>query len=344
MSLPSLKVLQIGAGSMGSRRLRDLHQHPDVTVALYDERADRRSRALDRFGVKVFATLEEALGWNPGAFVISTPPGTKGTFISLALERGLHHFSEADIWTYGAAQIERISREKGLVSAPSVSFAFLPLVQALGPLLREHLGPLLTYQFFMATYMPGWHAGEGDEYYARHRKTAPAREMIPFELQWLNSVFGPAAEVAGRYEKYGRLPGRTEDTWSLSMHLRDGGVGQLAITMACPVDYRRGCCFGTNGMATWDIYGGDVALHVAGESAPRRLNFGAMASVLEASYRDEIGRFVDAVLGRGRWPQGYGQSQVASATLAAAELSCVTGRWAPVDPGAEPQDVLPARA
>ena len=339
-----MKILQIGSGSMGTRRLRDLHQRPALELALYDERADRRSRAQERFGIKAFASLEEAVAWGPAALVISTPPGTKGPYIKLALERGLHHFSDADIWTYGAAEIERISRAKKLVSAPSASFAFLPLVKALGPLLRDHLGQLLSYQFYMATYMPGWHANEGSEYYARHRNTAPAREMIPFELQWLNAIFGPAVEVAGRFEKFGRLPGDTEDTWSLAMRLRDGGVGQLAITMACPVDYRRGCCFGTNGMATWDIYGGDLAIQVTGESAPRRHDFGSMASVLEGSYRDEINRFVDAVLGAERWPQSYAQGQYSSATLAAAERSHVTGRWTRVDPTADPEAAPPIRA
>ena len=53
-----LKILQIGAGSMGNRRLRDLHQREDVALALYDEREDRRAAARARFGVMIFAKLE----------------------------------------------------------------------------------------------------------------------------------------------------------------------------------------------------------------------------------------------------------------------------------------------
>jgi len=72
-----MKILQLGSGSMGSRRLRDLSRRPDVTLALYDERADRRQRAHERFGVTVFTRLEDALAWEPAALVISTPPGTR---------------------------------------------------------------------------------------------------------------------------------------------------------------------------------------------------------------------------------------------------------------------------
>lgn len=328
---------------MGTRRLRDLHQRPDTTLGLFDEREDRRQRAHERFGVTVFSRLEDALAWGPSALVISTPPGTKGAYVKLALERGLHHFIEADIWSYDGAAIERVSRQKNLVSAPSASLRYLPVVQALGEHVRRDLGQLLSYQLFMATYMPGWHAGEGREYYARHRNTAPSREMIPFELNWLSPIFGAATEVAGRFEKYGSLPGDTEDTWSLSMRLQHGGVGQLAITMACPVDYRRGCCFGTGGMITWDIYTGDLIVQTAADKSPRRLNFGAVGDVLEPMYHREINTFVDAAGGGPPWVQSYALSQHSSATIAAAEQSFVTGQWVKVDPHAEPAPSPPLR-
>jgi len=328
---------------MGTRRMRDLHQCPELTLGLYDEREDRRQRAQERFGIAVFSQIEDALAWEPEALIISTPPGTKGGYIKLALDRGLHHFSEADVWTYGAVETERISREKKLVSAPSASLQYLPVVKALGPLVRDHLGLLLSYQFFLSTYSPGWHPGEGNEYYARHRNTAPAREMIPFELTWLNPIFGPVTEVAGRFEKYGSLPGETEDTWSLSMRLENGGVGQLAITMACPSSYRRGCCFGTNGMATWDIESGVITLQTAQEPTPRQFDFGAIGSVIEPMYAEEITTFIDAVLGRKTWPQSYALSQHSSATLAAAEKGSVTGQWVKVNPGVEPDPAPPLR-
>src|SRR5262249_22195328 len=150
-----------------------------------------------------------------------------------------------DIWSYGSSRIEKIAREKGLVCAASSSFAFLPLVMSMGELVRGgRLGRIISYQTYMSTYAPSWHPTEGKEYYARHRNTAPAREMIPFELHWLNALFGPAEEVAGHFAKIGGLPDPTEDTWTLSMRLEGGGAGQLAITMSSPSDYRRGACFG----------------------------------------------------------------------------------------------------
>src|SRR5213083_326875 len=104
-----LRVLQIGAGSMGTRRLRDLSARPDVSLAVLEARTDRRDRAMQRFGVTAFADLEAAISWNPDALIISTPPDQHEKYVHLALERGLHHFCEANIWTPDLDEIERVS-------------------------------------------------------------------------------------------------------------------------------------------------------------------------------------------------------------------------------------------
>ena len=54
--------------------------------------------------------------------------------------------------------------------------------------------------------------------------------MICFELHFLNSIFSPAVEVAGRFENLGELPGK-EDTWCFCSRLKNGGTGHLTSTM-----------------------------------------------------------------------------------------------------------------
>jgi predicted dehydrogenase len=336
-----LKILQIGAGSMGKRRLRDLHEREDVELALYDQREDRRDAARARFGVKTFAGLEDALAWEPDALIISTPPGTKKRYIDLALERGFHHFSEADIWTYGAAR--RTSDIQGLVMWPSASLNHLPVVRALHSVVANDLGSLLSYHHALGTYMPGWHTDEGNEYYGRHRSTAPAREMVCFELHFLNAVFGAPTEVAGYFGKFGELSGESEDTWSLLLRLQDRGTGHLTSTMACPSDYRRGCCFGIHGFATWDIQSGEITVSTESDPKVRTLQFGAVAAVLERSYFEEIHSFVDAVLSGEPAQQTYSLNQKSTATLAAAEKSSVSGQWIEVDADDEPEMDPPLR-
>lgn len=333
----ALKILQLGCGSMGTRRLRDLSARPGVEVGVFDARADRRMAAAARFGIKSFDSLAGAMNWKPAALVISTPPGTKGPFVELALDRNLHHFVEADIWSYGVA--ERADHAKGLVCAPSLTFAFLPVVQALAERLPAAIGTLLGYQFFLAGDMASWHPAEGNEYYGRHRDTAPAREMVPFELAWLAEIFGRPQKVAGSFGRFSRRDGAFEDTWTLQLQLAQGGTGQLTVTMACPNDYRSGCAFGVNGHATWDINRGEIALYLAAQPT-QVLQFGPISQVIEPAYAAEINAFVDAIQGGKPWPHRYADYQLAIATLAAAESSAGDNVWVTVDPRREPDQVL----
>ena len=337
----ALKILQLGAGSMGTRRVRDLARRTGVEVRLFDARADRREAARAKFGIKPFETLEAALDWAPDALVISTPPGTKGPFVELALERRKHHFVEADIWSYGVA--DRVARTDGVISAPSLTFHFLPVVKALREILPEALGSLLSYQFLLAGDMALWHPAEGVEYYGRHRDTAPAREMVPFELAWLAEIFGPAKNVAGNFARFSPRDDAFEDTWSLLMQLVRGGTGQLTVTMACPQDRRCGSACGVNGAATWDINQGEITVNPC-TGRERVHQFGKIASVIEAAYAAEINGFVDAIQGSPLWPHAYAEYQHAIATLAAAEASALAGEWVAVDPVREPDRVLPQSA
>jgi predicted dehydrogenase len=334
----SLKILQLGCGSMGTRRVRDLSGRSGVEVRLFDAREDRRSAAENRFGIKTFATLDAAMDWVPDALVISTPPGTKGPLVELALARGIHHFVEADIWSYGVA--DRVARTAGLVCAPSLSFSFLPVVQALAARVPAEIGALLGYQFFLAGNMADWHPTEGREYYGRHRDTAPAREMVPFELAWLFRVFGAARKVAGRFDRSSGHDDSFEDTWSLLMQLEHGGTGQLTVTMACPQDYRRGCAFGAKGSANWDINRGEIVLHGAGGLSQVH-QFGEISRMIEPAYAAEINAFVDAIQGGAPWAHSYAEYQLPLATLAAAEASAGLAIWTAVDPHLEPSRSLP---
>jgi predicted dehydrogenase len=105
------------------------------------------------------------------------------------------------------------------------------------------------------------------------------------------------------------------------------------------VDFRRGAAFGTKGVLTWDIYAGELTVQRAGETSARVERHGTIPEVLETTYGKEINTFIDACLGRAKWPQSYAESQRSSATLAAAEKSFVSKRWEKVDDAVDPSDL-----
>lgn len=333
--MDTLRILQIGAGSMGTRRLRDLPSAANVQTALLDARADRRKRAADRFGIPTFDTLERALEWKPHALSISTPPDRHESFVNLALERGLHHFCEANIWTPDVANIERKAAEKRVVCAPSNSLCFLPIFKELRAIVQNELGRLQAWQMALNTYMPGWHPDEGLEYYARHRNTAAGREMVPFELLFLHEVFGRPAHVQGTVAQNSSLAGVKEATWSLQLQLENGATGQLTVLMGSPAVLRQGWCFGDAGQAHFDLVSGEILCQFQGK-ADRRVQCGATSQVLEEAYRQEMLAYVRAIRAEEPWPFPYRATTLSTAALAAAERSNEHGRREPVDASRQP--------
>jgi len=219
----------------------------------------------------------------------------------------------------------------------SNTLAFAPVVQELKRVVREELGTLHGYQMALSSWMPGWHPDEGPEFYARHRATSAGREMVPFELLWLNEVFGPAAKVCGSVSQRGRLPCASEDTWSLAMELEGGGHGQLLGLMASPAPYRRGRAWGDAGQVDFDLPAGIIERNFPDERINDCRRFGSFRELLEKVYWEEINTFFDAVQGRAEWPYSYRAGSLATATLAAAEQSAAHGRWEPVDTARQPQ-------
>ena len=337
-----IRLLQIGAGAMGTRRLRDLLAREDVEIRLFDQRDDRRRRAAQQFGVDTFSTMDDGLEWAPDALIISTPPDAHDPFIVIALERGLHHFCEENIWTYDHRTVDRISRERGLVSAASCSFSFLPVIQELERVVRHELGELHAYQMLLSTYMPNWHPEDGPNFYARQRSTAAAREMVPFELVWLNRVFGAPTHVLGSVKTSGRLGNASEDTWSLQMDI-GGGVGQLVVGHASPTDHRSGMAIGTNGRVAFDVFAGTITRELPELRITDTRYIGSQAADLEQAYATEIATFVDAVRGAA-WPHHYLASSIATGTLAAAEASAATGLRVAVDPDVQPALLPPGHS
>ncbi len=326
------------------RRMRDAAQRTDVALAVYDARPDRAMAAAKAFNIPCFTDLDKSLAWKPDALSISTPPDQHTQFVQLALDRGLHHFCEANIWTDDWRLIAHKSEQHGLVCAPSCSFYFNPLVAELKHLVDSQLGTLHGFQFVLTTYMPDWHPTEGDEYYARQRNTTAGREMVPFELLWLNDVFGVPQSVRGAVRQRSQLASnneKLEDSWSLQIDLECGAVGQMAVFMGCPSVSRQGWCIGENGLIEFDVWRGIVKCRLR-DQADTTQSFGGLTDSVETFYRDETYAFIDAVRGKGNWPMNYRAASIATATLAAAELSSLSASKERVDlqrqPGIAPDD------
>ena len=187
-----MRILVVGLGSMGRRRVRNLRALGVDDIAGFDPREDRRGQAVDDYGITAFPTWEAARSDKTDAWIVSTPPLTHLAIACEALDRGAHVFTEADLPDPLMADVVKRRDNTGLVAVPSCTMRHYPAPRLIGELVRDGvIGRPLLFTYQSGQFLPDWHPWERiQDFYVSRRETGAAREIVPFELVWLTALFG----------------------------------------------------------------------------------------------------------------------------------------------------------
>jgi predicted dehydrogenase len=210
------KSLVVGLGSMGQRRIRNLRALGHSAIAGFDTRLDRRSRAAES-GVSVYPTFEEALdAFQPDVLVISTSPAHHLHYAWQALEREMPCFIEASVVdAEGVLALHQRAAEARVLMAPSCTMRYFEGPKKIKQLLNDGaIGQPLNVNYQTGQYLPDWHPWEPiDDYYVSRRETGGCREIVPFELTWLNDLFGAPEPRACVKDKLTALNADIDDVY-----------------------------------------------------------------------------------------------------------------------------------
>lgn len=228
-----MKVLIIGLGSMGKRRVRNLQALGFKDLAGFDLRADRVEEAVSRYGIRGYREFQLALTeFAPDALVISTGPAEHMEYAWAAFQHGIPCFIEASV-----VQADRIlalhhaAEEKGIVMAPSCTMRYFPGPRKVKELLAAGaIGKTLYFNYQTGQYLPDWHPWENvEEYYVSRRETGGCREIVPFELAWLNDVFGEPEPIALVKDKLGDINADIDDVYLCLLRFPGGIIGNMTV-------------------------------------------------------------------------------------------------------------------
>ncbi|MEA2494984.1 MAG: hypothetical protein QOJ29_2895 [Thermoleophilaceae bacterium] len=312
-----------GLGSMGKRRVRDLLAAGHEVIG-HDLREDRRDEAVERFGIEVSEDAAGAL--DADAVVISTPPDQHVPWYERCLAAGLPFFSEASVLTPRPEWFaERATgTHQGQASA---TWRFHPLVARLHDSVDASAIRSLHHHY--AGWLPGWHPWEPYwEFYAGSRRsTCAAREMVPFEAEWLVWILGPVLAVSCRHGRRHSWRTDNDDFYELQLEFAGGTSGTLVIELDQPSTTRVARL--AAGDDVWLVDFEATMLERAGED--RRESVFAPADFdFESVYRDEITAFAEAIAGGSEFPKTWAEDRHQSDVLRAAELSHTRRAWVDV--------------
>lgn len=336
MKKSELKFLQVGLGSMGKRRIRNLlyNKIPADSIVGFDLKPARRKEVEEKYGIRTYADFKKAFNeFKPTALIISTPPDKHSAYYLFAAKHKKHFFVEATTLTDGYNQLKRLV-DGSFVAAPSCTWRYLPAIKKIKALVQSGtIGSILTFQYHMGQYLPDWHPWEDyRQVYFAKKATGACREMFPFELIWLNEIIGSSVKkVAGLVRKLSNLDMSAEDLYAGVLEYKNKVVGLMNIDVLARTALRTLRLVGTKGVLDWDWLNYEIKVFSVDTKKWKTISLRAGGAeknyvTTEDMYREELGYFIDAILGKCLYPYTFAEDEQILNTTYALEKSSRTGK------------------
>lgn len=308
-----MKFLIIGLGSMGKRRIRNLHYLGHKNITGFDIRYDRLEESSNSYGI---STLQSLTGIDLSSFthvIISTPPDAHMEYAKKFHAEGKHVFIEASVVDDGYGELLQSIRDRKNILAPSCSMRFDPLnVQVKQWLDTGRIGRALFCQHHFGLYLPKWHPYEKmHDFYVSNRETGAAREIVPFDLVYLSWFFGLPCDIRSLIDQTGRLDVDIDDIYSLIFKTPKCRVIQMTIDVVSQVPYRTTRVVGEKGNIELNTVVGDLALYESSDdrwTKTTRLKLSKTTST-EEMYVQELKCFLEATQGLRAYPYSLQDDQ-----------------------------------
>lgn len=303
--------MQIGLGSMGKRRIRNLLTLGEKKIIGFDFSLDRRKEAEETYGIKTVDSLQKLSDDEYDVVTISTPPNAHGEYLRFAVNKKKHFFVEVTTSDDGYKEI--LANKDATIKAPSCTFRFNPAVQSIKKSLElGKIGKVLAFQYHMGQYLPDWHPWEDYRtVYFSKKETSACREMFCFELIWINSLIkSDIKEVKGTITKLSDLDMDADDTVTAALTYENNVRGTLLIDVISRKPFRTLRILGSEGVLEWEWFDYSVKVFTAAtkqtEVIPVLKGNPEKGYVNEEEmYIDEIGAFLKAIKGEAKYPYSF---------------------------------------
>jgi predicted dehydrogenase len=251
-----VKFLVIGLGSMGKRRIRNLLALGHSNIGGVDPRDDRRAEVFDKYKIETFSDLNIALrDFHPDVFIISTPPSLHMHYAYIGFHNRINCFIEASVVDAGEIkELWTLTNKSGILVVPSCTMRYSAGPIKVKELIQAgYIGKILNINYQTGQYLPDWHPWERiEDFYVSQRETGAAREIVPFELTWLNDIFGTPVPISCYKTKLTSMNAEIDDIYHFLLHYDDGVLANITIeVISRPTAVREMRILGSEGEITF---------------------------------------------------------------------------------------------
>ena len=306
-----MKIIVIGLGSMGKRRLRLLSERKDVELFGIDSQESRCEEVKEKFGITCFKSITEAVVTeNIEAAVISTSPLSHAAIIKECLTYNLHVFTEINLVQDGYEENMALAKEKNLVLFLSSTFLYRKETLTIIEKVQNAKCPL-NYIYHVGQYLPDWHPWESyNSYFIGNPRTNGCREIMAIDLPWVISAFGPVKNISAIKSKNTELSINYNDNYLITLEHESGHKGVFAVDVVARKSGRNIEIFGEQLHLSWNGTADSLKVYNIEEKKDEVTSFddasehveGYAAFVTENPYREELNSFLKQIADRGHIP------------------------------------------
>ena len=299
-----MKIIVIGLGSMGKRRIRLLNEHKDVQLFGIDSQESRCSEVKELFGITCYKTIKEACEKeNIDAAVISTSPLSHSAIISECLDLNLHVFTEINLVQDGYTENMSKAQAKGKVLFLSSTFLYRKETQFIIKKVQETTCPL-NYIYHVGQYLPDWHPWESyNNYFIGNSKTNGCREILAIDLPWIVTAFGPIKNAISMKSKNTDLNIEYNDNYLILLEHESGHKGVFAADVVSRKPYRHIDVYGEHLQLSWNGTADSLFEYNVENKHEHNIVFedasehveGYASFITENPYREELNAFLNQI-------------------------------------------------
>lgn len=249
-----MKIVVIGLGSMGKRRIRLIRQYnSSYEIIGIDLNDARRESTKNEFGIETNVSLEEVLKYhNPSCAFVCTSPLSHSKVINFCLKNSLHVFTELNLVSDGYEDNIRLAEKKDRTLFLSSTFLHRAEINQISKLVKAQ-DDKLNYTYHIGQYLPDWHPWENyKDFFVSDKRTNGCREIFAIELPWLFEVFGNVIDIVVKKSKMSSLNIDYHDNYMVILEHESGDKGMLTVDIVSRKAVRNLEVYGENLYISWD--------------------------------------------------------------------------------------------
>lgn len=247
-----MKILMVGLGGIGQRHLRNLRTLLGAEAEILAYRVRRQSPVLtdqlqveagsdleEKYDIKVFGDLDQALDCKPAAVFVCNPSSMHIPIALAAARAGCHLFIEKPL-SHNLDEIDTLIQEvqsRKLVAMVGYQMRFHPcLEQVKLMLLQEVIGRVLAVRIEVGEYLPSWHAYEDYRIMYAARKELGGGVILSqiHEMDYIYWLFGLPSRI---FALGGHLSTLRIDVEDVAAILMESMVNRQFVPIEVHLDY-----------------------------------------------------------------------------------------------------------